>query len=75
MIYLDTSLEEFLNRYDLPLQSEKCPKCNQYYYLNRPFRMKGYAGLEMQKHECEGKLPFMITPIDKEEIYFCNTVI
>lgn len=75
MIYLDAPLEEFSVKYDLPIQSEICPHCKQYYYLNKPFRMKGYAGLEMQHHGCDKKLPFMITPISKEEIDFWSTVI
>lgn len=54
MIYIDTPLVEWCKKYDLPTDPTPCGACGEL-MKSRPFRIKGYAGLE---HQCTCGKPY-----------------
>lgn len=75
VIYIDTSLKSWCDRFGFPSDSISCDACTQS-VSPRPIRMKGYAGLEY-KCGCGGKFSesVKLTPIDTDTKEFWATVL
>lgn len=71
MIYDDTPLNEFIEKYGLDITTAKCEACGKIVWVDVPIRIKGYAGLEMRKHGCpDNRLSASFTPISENEKSF-----
>jgi hypothetical protein len=68
MIKPDAKYIEWIERYQIQPKSLECPECKKEFPLNVPIAMKGYRGLEMQEHGCEGGQPFVVVPVDADTI-------
>lgn len=67
MLYINVPLGEWLERHKLDTTMERCKNCEQLYTLDVPIIIKGYAGLEMQKHGCpDNFLAATFTPTEIE---------
>ena len=69
MVYLDIELSAFLRNYGLTIEFRVCTNCDKKYPLDVPIAIKGYRGLEMQKHDCP--MHYMaanFTPISNQEL-------
>lgn len=76
MIYPDTNLEEWLNKYELEITNKICPKCEQNFPTCVPVLIKGYAGLETPEHNCGPNYKAAIfTPTSTEKITFWKNII
>jgi hypothetical protein len=71
VIYDDTPLDEFIEKYGLGIDTAKCQSCGKIIWVDVPIRIKGYAGLEMRKHGCpDNFLSAQFVPIGEKEKSF-----
>ena len=71
MIYPETTLEDWCNKYGIEPQNVICVSCKNIYKTITPIKIKGYVGLEMEKHGCpDNFLSATFTPTDEDENYF-----
>ena len=64
MIYPETKLQSWSQKYGLIPESKYCACCGNRYETTVPILIKGYAGLETPEHGCDKKFNSAIfTPI------------
>lgn len=69
MIYIDGDYLEFAEKHKIDPVEMKCPTCDITLTTSVPFRIKGYAGLELPAHGCKN-LAAVLVPINEEETEF-----
>ena len=76
MVYIDMDLNSFCEKFELEPVMMKCENCKKEFKTNQPIAIKGYRGLEMEKHGCpDNFLGAVFKPVDKDEIDFWNKII
>lgn len=45
-----------------------CHTCGKEFIPKVPMALKGYRGLMVEDHGCEGNMPFVVVPVGKEEL-------
>lgn len=67
MIYPDVSLQDWLKKYQLTIETKTCANCGKNFETTVPILIKGYAGLETTNHGCPFNFSAAIfTPITDE---------
>lgn len=52
ILTVNTELNEWAERHDLPVEWDNCPKCGTVREASVPFASKGYRGLVSELHGC-----------------------
>lgn len=73
MIYMDVELNEWCKKHSLCVESMECNGCKKSFKTIVPIIIRGYAGLEIESHECAPNFyGAVFKPTSKDEVDFWN---